>query len=204
MWVRLDTATIRPICIEIESPSKAWFNKSRTPTAELTQAIDQITEWKVWFDSPENCLIFAKKYAPHYSNRPIVPQYVLVFGRSSEFKSTCSKHADPDYMRRKRDHMPRRDEHFFTYDQLKAEREAEDYATITNKVYEWKLDSIPPTFSTGAHMTELSGIVSDPSQAIARTDLISTERRKYLEQRWKYWRSVSLAPGTHMYTLGRE
>jgi hypothetical protein len=107
-------------------------------------------------------------------------------------------------MRLKRDHMPRKDEHFFTYDQLKAEREAEDYATITNSIYEWSLHSIPPTFSAGAHITELSGVVSDPSQAICKADLVDAERKTYLVQRWMYWRSVALAPNTHMYTLGRE
>ncbi|MFF4573672.1 Shedu anti-phage system protein SduA domain-containing protein [Streptomyces sp. NPDC001410] len=204
MWVRRDTGAIRPICIEIESPGKSWFNKDRTPTAELTQAIDQITEWKVWFDSPENRLIFGKRYAPQFSHRPIVPQFVLVFGRNSEFAAGHSKHVNPDYMRRKRDHMPRKDEHFFTYDQLRAEREAEIYATITNRVYEWSLDSIPPTFCTGAHITELSAVVSDPSQAISSADLLGPERKTYLAERWNYWRSVALSPQTHVYTLGRE
>jgi hypothetical protein len=115
-----------------------------------------------------------------------------------------SKHVDPGYMRLKRDHMQRKDEHFFTYDQLKAEREAENYATITNKVYEWSIDRIPPTFCTGSHITELSGVVSDPSEAIAKTELLSEQRKKYLEERWKYWRSVALDPNPHMFTLGRE
>ncbi|MEU3856072.1 Shedu anti-phage system protein SduA domain-containing protein [Streptomyces sp. NPDC028722] len=204
MWVRRDTGAIRPICIEIESPGKSWFNKNRTPTAELTQAIDQLTEWKIWFNSPENRLIFAKTYAPSYSHRPIEPQFVLVFGRNAEFKVGSSKHDDPDYMRLKRDHMLRRDEHFFTYDQLRPEREAEDYATITNSVYEWFLNSIPPTFGTGAHITELSRIVSDPSEAITKTALASPARKAYLLERWKYWRSVALAPESYAYGLGRE
>ncbi|MFD8932769.1 MULTISPECIES: Shedu anti-phage system protein SduA domain-containing protein [Streptomyces] len=204
MWVRRDTGAIRPICIEIESPGKSWFNKDRTPTASLTQAIDQLTEWKVWFNSPENRLIFAKTYAPSYPHRPIEPQFVLVFGRNSEFKAGTSKHDDPDYVRLKRDHMLRRDEHFFTYDQLRPEDEAEDYATITNSVYEWSLNSIPPTFCTGSHIMELSRIVSDPSQAIAKADLTSPERKAYLLERWKYWRSVALAPEPHAYSLGRE
>jgi hypothetical protein len=204
MWVRRDTAAIRPICIEIESPGKSWFNKDRTPTAELTQAIDQITEWKIWFDSPENQLIFGKRYAPQFPSRPIVPQFVLVFGRNSEFTEGHSKHANPSYMRRKRDHMPRKDEHFFTYDQLKAEREAEDYATITNRAYEWTLNFIPPTFCTGSHITELSRVTGDPSEAISKTDLLRDERKAYLAERWKYWRSIALAADSYMYTTGRE
>ncbi|MFJ8637630.1 Shedu anti-phage system protein SduA domain-containing protein [Streptomyces sp. NPDC093610] len=204
MWVRRDTGAIRPICIEIESPGKSWFNKDRTPTAELTQAIDQLTEWKVWFNSPENRLIFAKAYAHRYPHRPVEPQFVLIFGRNSEFKAGSSKHENPDYLRLKRDHMARRDEHFFTYDQLKPEREAGDYATITNTAYEWSLHSIPPTFSTGAHIRELSGVISDPSQAISQVDLASTERKAYILKRWKYWRSIALATESHIFSLGRE
>ncbi|MFF3089718.1 Shedu anti-phage system protein SduA domain-containing protein [Streptomyces nojiriensis] len=205
MWVRRDTGAIRPICIEIESPSKSWFNKAtRTPTAELTQAIDQLTEWKVWFNSPENRLIFGKTYAPQYADRPIEPQFVLIFGRNSEFRAGSSKHDNPNYMRLKRDHMPRRDEHFFTYDQLRPESDGADYATITRTVNGWDLHSIPPTFSTGSHIRELSGVVSDPSKAVSRTDLIGSDRRAYLLERWSYWRAVEFSPESHMYSLGRE
>ncbi|MFC8463831.1 Shedu anti-phage system protein SduA domain-containing protein [Streptomyces sp. NPDC057250] len=205
MWVRRDTGAIRPICIEIESPSKSWFNKgSRTPTAELTQAIDQLTEWKVWFSSPENRLIFGKTYAPNYADRPIDPQFVLIFGRNSEFRPGSSKHDDPQYMRLKRDHMARASEHFFTYDQLKPERGGADYATATKNVTGWALHSVPPTFSTGAHIMDLTGAVSDPSKAVHRAGLIGPERQAYLLDRWRYWRSVTLSPQSHMYSLGRE
>jgi hypothetical protein len=205
MWVRQDTGAIRPICIEIESPGKSWFSKaSRTPTAELTQAIDQLTEWKVWFNSPENRLIFAKTYAPDHLHRPVEPQFVLIFGRNEEFRVGSSKHDNPSYMRLKRDHMPRKNEHFLTYDQLKPEREAEDYATLTLTAYEWQLHSIPPTFSTGSHIMEISGVAADPSRAISQTDLISAERKAYLLDRWNYWRKVKLSQESYFVSLGRE
>ncbi|MCX5608241.1 DUF4263 domain-containing protein [Streptomyces sp. NBC_00047] len=205
MWVRRDTGAICPICIEIESPSKSWFNKgSRTPTAELTQAIDQLTEWKVWFNSPENRLIFGKTYAPQYADRPIEPQFVLIFGRDSEFRASSSKHENPDYMRLKRDHMSRSNEHFFTYDQLRPSREGADYATITRTAVGWTLHSIPPTFSTGARMRELSGVVGDPSAAVSRTDLIGSDRRAYLLERWRYWRAIEHSPQNHVLSFERE
>ncbi|HEV3170376.1 MAG TPA: Shedu anti-phage system protein SduA domain-containing protein [Actinocrinis sp.] len=194
MWVRRDTAAIRPICIEIESPLKPWFNPgSRTPTAPLTQAIDQLTEWKVWFSSPENQLIFAKTYAPRYSHRPIEPQFVLVYGRDAEFRAATSKHDDADYIRRKRDHMARDREHFFTYDQLMPESEARDYATITRHVDGWTLSAVPPTFCTGAYMMEMAESISNPSEALAKIDLVGPERKSYLLERWKFWRNVALS-----------
>lgn len=205
MWVRRDTGAIRPICIEIESPRKAWFNKgSGTPTAELTQAIDQLTEWKVWFSSPENQLIFARTYAPQYPYRPIEPQYVLVYGRDSEFRAATSVHENPSHMRQKRDHMPRIREHYFTYDQLVPEREAGDYATITNHVDKWSLHSLPPTFSTGSHVMELGEVIADPSEGLSRTELMSPERRTYVVERWSYWREVALSAQSHLLPMGRE
>jgi hypothetical protein len=206
MWVRLDTGAVRPICIEIESPEKAWFNPStRTPTASLTQAIDQLTEWKVWFDSPENQLTFAKTYvAPQYVNRPIEPQFVLVYGRDAEFRAASSPHTDFSYMRRKRDHMLRSHEYYFTYDQLTAEQEAGDYATLTREVDGWRLDSLPPTFTTGLSMTDLAVVIKDPSPVLSRTDLMSEERRAYIAERWKYWRQVALSEHTYFMPVGRE
>ncbi|MEU7719184.1 Shedu anti-phage system protein SduA domain-containing protein [Streptomyces tibetensis] len=205
MWVRRDTGAIRPVCIEIESPRKAWFNKgSRTPTSELTQAIDQLTEWKVWVSSPENQLIFAKTYAPSYSHRPVEPQFVLVYGRDAEFRAATSPHDNPDYMRRKRDHMPRDREHYFTYDQLAPEREAGDYATLTYQVDQWILHSLPPTFSTGQHMMEMGEIIRDPSKAVLLTALMSAERKAYVIERWEYWRGVALSEHTHFIAVGRE
>ncbi|MGW0867816.1 Shedu anti-phage system protein SduA domain-containing protein [Streptomyces sp. NPDC002611] len=205
MWVRLDTGAIRPICIEIESPRKAWFNKgTRTPTAELTQAVDQLTEWKVWFSSPENQLIFAKTYAPDYAYRPIEAQFVLVYGRDSEFRAATSIHDNPAYMRQKRDHMPRDREYYFTYDQLTAQREAGDYATLTREVDKWRLDSLPPTFTTGSNMMDLAEIIADPSPVLSRTDLMNEERRAYVVRRWQYWRQVAISKHEYFIAVGRE
>ncbi|MGW4819349.1 Shedu anti-phage system protein SduA domain-containing protein [Streptomyces sp. NPDC004227] len=205
MWVRRDTGAIRPICVEIESPRKTWFNKgSRTPTAELTQAIDQLTEWKVWFSSPENQLIFAKTYAPRYSHRPVEPQFVLVYGRDSEFRAATSPHDNSDYMRQKRDHMPRDREHYYTYDQLAPEPEAADYATLTYQVDAWSLHSVPPTFSTGYHIMDMGEVISDPSEGLSRADLMSPERRAYVVERWEYWRKIAFSRHDYSFAVGRE
>lgn len=125
MWVRRDTAAVRPILVEIEAPSKRWFIGSRAPSADLTQALDQLTEWKVWFADPANQQTFRRAYVPAaYSHRALEPQYVLVFGRDGEFRNGTSPHMRPDLVRRKRDLMTRASEHFFTYDMLEPEEDA--------------------------------------------------------------------------------
>jgi hypothetical protein len=53
----------------------------------LNAAIDQIREWKTWFNEPEHVLLFRKSYlitegVMHY--RQLEPQYVLIYGRREE------------------------------------------------------------------------------------------------------------------------
>lgn len=80
MWVTRSTSLITPICIEIERPGKHWFNASGTPTADLTQALDQLVDWKTWFSEPENQSIFRRTYLwGDYSYRSLKPQYVPNF-----------------------------------------------------------------------------------------------------------------------------
>ncbi|MFF9767458.1 Shedu anti-phage system protein SduA domain-containing protein [Streptomyces sp. NPDC014636] len=190
MWVRRDTASIRPICIEIEDPAKRWFNPaSQTPTAELTEALDQLIEWKVWFSKPENQSVFLKTYAPDFADRTLEPQYVLIYGRDSEFRVMESPHADPSYMRAKRNFMRRENEHFYTFDSLKPIAEARDYGTLVRSVRGWELKALPPTFATHPMMRDLFEAVARPEAALANVPLIDDARRDYVAERWAHWRT---------------
>ncbi|MFJ1709722.1 Shedu anti-phage system protein SduA domain-containing protein [Kitasatospora sp. NPDC088346] len=189
MWVRRDTASVRPICIEIEDPSKRWFNPgNQTPTAELTEALDQLIEWKVWFSKPENQSIFLKTYASDFTDRTLEPQYVLIYGRDAEFRPGTSLHTDPAYMRAKRNYMRRDNEHFYTFDSLKPIVEAKDYGTVSRSVQGWNLKALPPTFTTHPMMSELFKAVASPELALADVPLIDDDRRAYVAERWEHWR----------------
>jgi hypothetical protein len=190
MWIRRDTAAIRPICIEIEDPAKRWFNVGKqTPTAELTEALDQLIEWKVWFSKPENQSIFLKTYAPDFTLRSLEPQYVLIYGRDSEFRSAESPHADSHYMRAKRNFMHRENEHFYTFDSLKPIAEARDYGTLSRSVRGWDLKALPPTFTTHPIMRDLFEVIARPEAALANVPLVDDARRAYVAERWAHWRA---------------
>ena len=62
MWLSVSSDTEEPVLIEIEAPGKHWFTSSGKPTAQLTQALDQITEWKAWFGVPHNVEAFKAYY----------------------------------------------------------------------------------------------------------------------------------------------
>ena len=88
MWIAKHSATWYPTLIEIEKPSKRVFSARGIPTAEFTQARNQLAEWRVWFSKPENVQQFITSYAiPDWFRlgRPMQLHMVLIYGRRSEF-----------------------------------------------------------------------------------------------------------------------
>jgi hypothetical protein len=190
LWIRRDTAAVRPILIEIEAPGKPWFTKNRKPHASLGQALDQLVEWKVWFEEPENQLIFKRRYVPNeFGHRRLVPQFVLIYGRDHEFREGPG-HIASSLMRRKREHMTRQSEHFFTYDMLRPEREAANYGTIVDRAAGVALLALPPTYTAGPETRTLAGLVPNPVRAIQKMELVSNARRSYLRRRWAHWHEM--------------
>lgn len=52
MWISKMSSVVKPVLIEIERPDKRWFRSSDgVPHSDLTQAIDQISTWRDWFES---------------------------------------------------------------------------------------------------------------------------------------------------------
>ncbi|WP_330355383.1 Shedu anti-phage system protein SduA domain-containing protein [Streptomyces chartreusis] len=198
MWVRRGSGVIYPICVEIEDPKKVWFNKGTrempgVPSADLTQAMDQLVEWKIWFSKEENQSIFKKIYAPAHTHWRIEPRYVLVYGRDSEFRQGTSTHKGPDHMRHKRDLMRRDKEHFLTFDRLAPKPEGGKYATITRRGDGWELHAVPPTFSLDPYCEDLCEIIGEPGDAISRAEIMTPEWKGYLIAKWKEMREEVLS-----------
>ncbi|WP_433512894.1 Shedu anti-phage system protein SduA domain-containing protein [Nonomuraea sp. CA-143628] len=203
MWVKRDTATVYVILIEIEAPRKPWFTENGWATAELNQALDQLLDWKLWFSNPENALFFRHAYIPaELGYRRIETQYILIYGRDSEFRLGRSRHKRPDLLRAKRNLMPRDSEFFYTFDQLRPAKDAQNACCISGMRGNFSLRGVPPTLGTGEATQTLAAEVSNIEAAISSTPLISNERKAYLAYRWKHWREQALfvsdgvAPGT--------
>jgi|LQYC01.1.fsa_nt_gi hypothetical protein len=87
MWISLNSGTEEPVLIEIEAPGKRWFTASGKPTAQLTEAMNQIAEWKSWFGIPHNIEAFKAFYGLNReagSRRRFKPAYLLIYGRESK------------------------------------------------------------------------------------------------------------------------
>lgn len=204
MWVTRSTSLITPVCIEIEKPSKRWFTKDGRPTSELTQALDQLTDWKVWFSEPENQSIFRKTYLRgQYDDRQLLPQYVLIYGRAEEFDS-FEYHTRPDRLRKKRDYMRRPDESFMTFDSLEPKQERAELTTLAMTSDGPQLLAIPPTLTTGPFTGYVATELRSPHAAVARNTLLSDQRKGHVVERWLHWQSVHEAPAHGLRTYSNR
>jgi hypothetical protein len=83
MWFERTSATVTAVCVELERPTKFWFNRGGTPTANLTQALDQIQEWKNWFAGRPAKEFFDAYRLPNewLFRRHFDQRYILLYGR---------------------------------------------------------------------------------------------------------------------------
>ncbi|MGK8487116.1 Shedu anti-phage system protein SduA domain-containing protein [Nocardia asiatica] len=206
MWVTRSTSLITPIIIEIEKPSKRWFKSDGRPTAEFRDAHDQLADWRTWFSMEENRTIFRRRYLffDQYENRQLQPQFVLIYGRSSEFERGGG-HRDPDRLRLKRDNQRLADEQFMTFDSLRPRYESSNSVTVTMTAEGPRPHSFSPLFGTTTFSGSSAIILgSDIDDALGRSVMITDERRAYLADRWRYWNRRELEQRRNHRALGER
>jgi hypothetical protein len=211
MWVTRSSGLITPILIEIEKPSKRWFTKAGRPTADFTAAHDQLNDWRSWFERDANGSLFRNTFlvGERYANRPLRPQYVLIYGRKSEFDGSGG-HSNPDEIRHKRDGQLRPDEAFMTFDSLRPRYDHANSVTVMMTAKGPIAYAFSPVYQTSPSNTGHAALtLGDPMEALGRTVMMSDERKAYLAERWAHWREKELAArldprGTYPRSLGRE
>jgi len=191
MWVTRSTSLITPILVEIEKPSKRWFRANGRPTAEFREAHDQLNDWRAWFTYDENKSLFRKQYLFEecYRDRVLEPQFVLIYGRQSEF-ALGGHRRHPDELRRKRDTQRAANEQFMTFDSLAPRYDHANSMTLTMTSDGPRLFAFSPMYATDAFTGPDAIRLGDPTEALDRSVMISKERRKYIAARWAYWLDV--------------
>jgi hypothetical protein len=188
MWVTRSSALITPILIEIEKPSKRWFRRGTgRPTSDFAEAHDQLNDWRTWFRRDQNMSVFRSQFVhDDQFQLPIEPQFVLIYGRASEF-GPGGGHDDPDSLRRKRDGMRATDESFISFDSLAPRYDHRDSLTVTMTAKGPRIWAVSPHYGTmvlsGRDAMRLGSIV----EALERSADMGDERRAYLAQRWQHW-----------------
>lgn len=193
MWITHSTARITPIVIEIEKPSKRWFLQGGRPTAEFKDAHDQLNEWRAWFKRDGNVAAFRDRFifTPPYSNGPIEPQFVLIYGRRKEFEPGGG-HAHPDVLRDKRDTQCASDETFRTFDSLRPHPWHANSLTLSMTPVGPEPFAFSPVYGTSVWTLDAARILGDPTAAFQRSAMMTPERKAYLTERWAYWRQVAI------------
>lgn len=192
MWVTRSTSLITPILIEIEKPSKRWYQeKSQRPTAELRDALDQLADWRSWFNEDENSSIFRSEFLfeDSYDDRPIEPQFVLIYGRQSEFEQGGG-HTDPGALRHKRDSQRRPGESFMTFDSLRPRYDHANSMTLTMTAKGPKPFAFSPMYGTDTYTGADALRLGEPAEALQRSVMITPERKQYLADRWQHWKRI--------------
>jgi hypothetical protein len=181
MWLATDSLTNYAVMIEIESPKKQWFTSSGRPSADFTQAHDQLHNWRIWIEEPANQSLFMQNYwptaSPHKSFRP---EYVLIYGRRNEFERQPS-------LTKKRFALQRDGEYHMTFDRLAPDPKADQYITVTRRQEGYVAEYIPPTIKLGPMFAERRALISGKDIAVDRSELISPERKAFLKKRFMYW-----------------
>ena len=194
------SAVITPVLVEIEDPAKQWFTGGGQPTAEFTQAQDQLVEWRSWFNVSGNQQVFLDTYeVPSSWRRSLAfrPLYRLVYGRQAEFDRP-GRHADADRLNRKRAELARPDEEYRTWDSIAAARPV-SASVITARVGAtgYVALHVPDTIDLRDDLHNTCERVRCLDEAIDANERIPSARREWLKESATWWRAATARHAAH-------
>jgi len=191
MWLALNSDTVEPVLIEIEAPGKRWWTEAGQQTAHLTQALDQIIEWKTWFEDANNVGKFNDMYGLSrvaWMKRRFKPSYLLVYGRRAEANIKPNLTA-------KRSRLAPDDVKIMTYDRLQPNPKARQLVCMKvkndNDEYVFTTISVPATITLGPSLAGDRALLYGFDTAIDSNKHISKQRKEFLIRRLPYWNEWS-------------
>jgi len=172
------------VLVEIEKPSKAWFTRAGALTAQFHRAHQQLGDWQAWFLEPENQLVFRRTYIDWLGTPnvgPVVPRYVLVYGRDAEFAH------DPGGVRAGRRVVTARPgETLLTYDHLSANPAGSNLVTVhLDTLGRLRVRAIAPTLVPGPHLDVLAGRAETPVSAVRALPGWDEDHKTHLVALWR-------------------
>jgi hypothetical protein len=176
MWITCDSASIYAVLIEIETPGKPWSTKEGVQHHKLTQAIDQLKDWKSWFSDPANVTQFRDYYRiPDrlWRYHSFFQKYILIYGRRDDATKDES-------FAKKRAQLQGQDEHFMTFDRLRPNGLLSGLFTVRIESAGYKAISIPPTLKLYPWMVTDLKTIKNMENAIRNNKYLSYERIEFL------------------------
>lgn len=194
MWIATHSGTWFPTLIEIESPGKKIFTKSRIPSSDFTKARNQLAQWRAWFNSPSNIQLFIDFYhipSKLRYHRTMQIHMILIYGRRDEFE------ADPELSKHRASLLPGADEELMSYDRLSPDPDLRDAITVRlNSAGRYNVVALPPVFSMTPVLADRLLDIDGFDKALDKAKRISIERKKFLRERLLYWKAWAASAGT--------
>lgn len=186
VWLAKNSLYFTPVLIEIENPSKKTFTSSHNQTADFSQALGQIAEWKAILSKPENILQFYQNFAIPNEIRikTFAPQYLLIYGRRAEFENN-------QILLNKRAQLTPDDVGLISFDRLRPDPNAANFTCVALANGKYTVKTIPPTFTYSPGTAYNLSIISEFDKAIPSIKGISDERRNFLKERYRYWKNFN-------------
>lgn len=201
MWLSMNSENDEPVLIEIEAPSKRWFTTSGSQTAHLTQALNQIAEWKAWFGIPHNVEAFKSLYGldrEGWRGRRFKPAYLLIYGRRDEANASSS-------LTLKRSHLSPDDVVTMTYDRLRPNPGGSQLLCMkVDAKGNFRAISVPPTLKWKPALAEERALLIGLDNAIESNPYISSERKQFLIRRLHYWNKWAMGGNRGIISTGDE
>ncbi|MBV2150681.1 DUF4263 domain-containing protein [Sphingobium yanoikuyae] len=184
MWISKNSLALNPVLIEIEAPNKKMFRKDGTPTAEFTQAKNQLLEWKAWFSKPENQIAFLRDYGVPFHRLKLDPQYVLIYGRRSEYEGN-------EQLTRLRSEQMGANEVLMSFDRLHFDGNSDQFASVRHTPSGYEVLHVPPTLWLGPTMFSYDERPNGLHEAVGNNPFISPDRKQFMMERISYWEEVN-------------
>ena len=185
MWLAQDSTNFCPVLIEIERPDKKLFTQGRQPSADFTQALNQIHEWKSLLNKPNVINDFYDCYdIPDYLRKKnFSPQYCLIYGRRNEYDGN-------EFLNGIRAQLTNNNEILMSYDRIldmipNCIGDALVSCTVREKEYE--VSYILPVFKYRPGWVNDLCDLKNFRERIDYIRLISDKRKQFLNERYPYW-----------------
>ena len=145
MWIASDSVTLGPVLIEIEAPGKPWFRMAGQQTHELTQALNQLADWRLWFEDSHHREAFLDFYRLDgmLRHRLFRPEFLLIYGRRADSHKT-------EALAKKRGLLQTGDQAVVSYDRLFPSKAGCDYMCVAININGYKALTVPPTITLAA------------------------------------------------------
>ncbi len=166
LWLAMDSLVFNPVFIEIEAPGKRWVTSQGRQHHQLTEALDQIVDWRDWLEKPANREIFLEGYQVPRLIRE--RKWQLIFGRKSE---------NPRAVARIRRSLLESNIITYPYEKLEPDLDSANYPCVRCGPNGYRATMMPPTVVLGPNSAENWSLIAEKERAIEASPWMTADAK---------------------------